>query len=92
MRNVAAHREEIQLHEVALQFPQGDEARGVEPPAAALGDRGRRELALATRTNQAKGADTLSLPESAIFLSYLPEIPLHESHSIHCHIYSSTSY
>lgn len=48
--NIAARREEIQLHGVALRFLEGDEVRGAEPTAA-LGDGRRREHAPARRTN-----------------------------------------
>lgn len=57
----STHREKIQLHEVALRFLEGDEARGAEP-AAASGDGRRREHPLGTRTAQTKGGDTLFSP------------------------------
>ena len=59
--NVAAHREEIQLHEVALQFPEGFEARRAEPAAAP--DYGRRGggHALAT-SSQTKGTSNSAAP------------------------------
>jgi len=49
--NVAAHREEIRFHEVALQFPEGAEARRTEPPAAPGDGRRRGGRALAPTTS-----------------------------------------
>ena len=48
---VAAHREEIRFHEVALQFPEGAEARRTEPPAAPGDDRRRGGRAMAPTTS-----------------------------------------
>ena len=49
--NVTAHREEIRFHEVALQFPEGAEARRTEPPAAPGDGRRRGGRALAPTTS-----------------------------------------
>lgn len=48
--NVAAHREEIRFHEVALQFPEGAKARRTEPPPAPGDGRRRGGRALAPTT------------------------------------------
>ena len=48
---VAAHREEIRFHEVALQFPEGAEARRTEPPAVPGDGRRRGGRALAPTTS-----------------------------------------
>ena len=49
--NVAAHREEIRFHEVALQFPEGAEARRTEPPLAPGDGRRRGGRAMAPTTS-----------------------------------------
>ena len=75
--NVAAHREEIQLHEVALQFPEGFEARRAEPAAAP--DYGRRGggHALAT-SSQTKGTSNSAAPflQSYHFFSLQMVLPI----------------
>jgi hypothetical protein len=68
--NVAAPREEIQLHEVAQHFPEGAEAQRAEPAAAPSDCRRGGGHSLAA-TGQTKGASNSGLlPSSSLIKKY----------------------
>lgn len=61
------YREKIRFHEVALQFPQGAEARGAEPPAAPGDGRRGGGRALAPTTSSTEG--TTAVPATPPFIN-----------------------